>query len=525
MFSSQRTYQVVSDSGTIPSTLSYEDQQAYEEELTQGLTSLQLRSNCRSLTLLPNFDFGWLLPPPTGYVAEFDLSGLFHSDPFRANKFGVFLKAKISLNPASLTTERHKEIEKSLRIGFPWPENAPLQAQSMLNLESLPSEGWTPYFHAKGCSVGIYHSTQKDVVENKTIETYYIIAHTELPRTISGQLQVLEEQISADNAEYLRAVNSNLPLPDGVKPVTYYDVFGPGSPHERALLLAVENAKRIVAVFSTIIDVPLVQPLYEAGDEKEVYSPSEIEVEIKFKSGGFSDAQRWWPKQLPVFPFTVLPNFEIENFLGEMIPKHIQGFPLGQVLEQLRTSKPKDFEDLLKKTDLEYKYKIERFEPDTVTDFNTFRIKNQALVYYAGCTDTRQSNHGVLLYEGLDLGFKHLNPSSTTSSSSQNFQWINQFKDSYPVIFPWVSSSSSSSLDQKKIKQDTVAKSFSREEGGISPNFKMKIPAQIHGLFANLRQLSSPSVCNLLGTTGLPQEELVPDKVMLSKGSLDISRF
>jgi len=354
------------------------------------------------------------------------------------------------------------------------------------------------------------------VADNTTKDTYYIIAHTSLPRLLVNQLQVQEEFFSSSNDKYAKLVDSNSPIiPDDIKPYTYFDVFGQGSIQEKALSLAVENATRLVAVFASIIDVQLVQPVY--SEDNEFYASSETEIPAKYnKEGMLSDALSWWPKDLPIYPFTVLPPVETDNFVGMLLPKHLQSFPLGQVLDQLRASKPKEFDLLLEKKQLEFKYKIERFTPDVVTDYNTFRIRGQQMIFYAGCTDTRTADKGVLLYEGLELGFKHINCQTSTSPS---FQWINSYSNSYPVLFPGLLQ------EQKKVKPDTISKCFTLKEGGISQNTRLLQPIQTKVVYSNLQQLNSPPVAHHLGTTGLPVEELVPDKVLLSINSLDISRF
>lgn len=500
---STKTLKIVTQKGLIPNTLTHAEK-IYEGELLQTISTMQSRTECNTLTILPNFDFGFLLPPPTGFVAQFDLDANFSSDLFRSAKYNVFLKAKVK--GVSFTTEKHKEIEKAIRIGFQGGES------NFSCLSSSESDGWTPSFSGAGGSIGLYHSKEKDISNNEYIETSYIICHSILPKQVINELQELEEKYSNLTADFFSCMLNKRPVPnETVRPYTYAEVFGENSPHSNALRLAVENAIRLTTLFASVLKLELIQPMYERDI---AYLPTQVDAS-KFKNG-LVDCIKWWPKELPIFPFTLLPKFEIDNPKGETIPDHLQGFPLGQVLEELRKKDFNSFTELCKKYDLDFRCKVSTFKPDLITEYNTHRVVGNSLVYYCGSSPCRGTK-GVLLYEGLDLGFKHVNHSP---NNLQQVEWYNPFSNSYPTLFPFVEDQ-----DKKKPKPDTVLKYFTLSEGGYTPATKGYTPEHFFGLFVNQHQLNDPDVIHQLGTEGLPVEELLPDKVFLSPLPFNISRF
>lgn len=497
-----QTLKRVTQKGLIPNTLSHHEK-IYEGELLQTITTMQSRTECNTLTILPNFDFGFLLPPPTGFVAYYDREANFNSDLFRSPKYNIFLKAKIK--GVSFTTEKHKEMEKAVRIGFPSSEGG------FSCLSNTVSDGWAPSFSGAGGSIGVYHSKEKDIQNNEYIESSYIICHSLLPRTVINELQELEERYSNLTSDFFTHLANKKPIQDEkVRPYSYGEVFAENSPHSNALKLAIENAIRLVTIFASVLELELVQPMYELDN---IYLPSNLDLG-KFKNG-LVDCIKWWPKTLPIFPFTLLPDFEIDNFKGETIPDHLRGFPIGQVLEELRKKDNNSFVELCKKYELDYRCKVMTFKPDLITEYNTHRLVNSGVVYYCGSSPCRGTK-GVLVYEGLDLGFKHVNHSP---NNLQQGEWYNPH-DAYPVIFPFVEDP-----EKKKPKQDTVLKYFTLTEGGYTPNTKSSTPEHFFGLFVNQHQLNDPDVVNELGTRELPVEELTPDKVFLSPLPFNISRF
>lgn len=500
-----KTLKIVTQKGLIPNTLSHSEK-IYEGELLQTITTMQSRTDCNTLTILPNFDFGFLLPPPTGFVASFDGDANFNADLFRAPKYNIFLKAKIKW--VSFNTEKHKEIEKAIRLGFSLSNE-----NSFSCLSNTEFEGWTPCFTGAGSSIGIYHSKEKDLSSNEYIENSYIICHSMLPRGVRNELQEIEERLSCYTYDYYSCIANKKPIQDEkIRPYTYGEVFADNSAHDKALKLAIENSIRLVTIFASVLKLELAQPMYERD---VIYHPP-LGVDLsKFKTG-LTDCIKWWPKDLPIFPFTILPEIEIENFKNETIPDHLRGFPLGAALDEIKRKDFNSFTELCKKYDLDFRSKVMTFKPDLITDYNTHRLTSHGVTYYCGSSPCRGTK-GVLVYEGLDLGFKHINHSP---NNLQQIEWFNHISNAYPVIFPFVEDS-----EKKKPKADTVLKYFTLTEGGVSGSTKNLTPEHFYGLFVNQHQLNDVDVTAQLGTNGLPIEELIPDKVFLSPNPFNISRF
>lgn len=499
-------FNIVADGEKIPSTLE-KDEKKYETELTKALTTFQNRTSCKSLTLLPNFDFGWLLPP-IGYVSNYSLNSFYNSDPFRSSKYQIFAKAKIKMDETSYTTERQKEMERNIRLAF--PGNTLINA----SIDSKVEDGWTPSLGGKGSSIGIYRSSYKESTQNNLVEEYFIICHTTLNYDLLSSLQVYEEQCNKSTREYIQLISEGATvIPDSVKGYTYDDLFGSNSVNEKALELAKENAARLITIFASIIDVDLHNTVFNTRNTYE-----SCEGDSNKHVGVFQEVLKWWPSEVPIYPFTVLPSLPIENNRGEQCPKQIFGFPLGYKLDKLKKDNLDDFTKLVEKFKLEFINEIKTVVPDIITEVNTFRIFNNELIWYCNSTPC-DSNGGILLYEGLDIGFKHLNP--IIADTEYVSDWKNDYFNAFPVLFPFVQDVERT----RTVKQDSISKCFTLTKGGISSSTFRTIPDQFYGLFANLAQLDSNHVKNKLRLHGVNSLHLIPVKIFLSSESFNISRF
>lgn len=80
-------------------------------------------------------------------------------------------------------------------------------------------------------------------------------------------------------------------------------------------------------------------------------------------------------------------------------------------------------------------------EPETVnddlfTDYNTYRIspKDNNIIWYSNCTPTDFASNGIMISNGLELGYSVINPKF---SGVSNCEFKNISENAFPVVFPF----------------------------------------------------------------------------------------
>ncbi len=473
------------------------DEIELEEELKEGLIEFTNHCNVLILNTFPNFQFGWLLGP-AGYTASVNLNDPFTSDMFRCDRYRVIVAAKLKMSSTEWGKDLSKEIENVLCKFLPTVCHFP-----PLEHEDKTS-GWSPSLNKRHTSIGLYSATIN--VDGNVDTEYYLVCHNSLPDEYLHLLQQKDEEIDEMNQTILNSTDpSNLPSHiQGI--YTYESQFKPGeSLNERALEISKENAIRLIDLCSELIDIPLVATIYDKNTEYKY--DEEIDVG---KTTLLEKALQWWEAGTPIYPFTTLPSAQHNEGVEWTIPKELYAYPIGSILASLYKSNETKFRLYENKFQIIFRMHTRTFTPDFITDYNTYRItRNGKLCWFSNTTSTLD-NDGVLVYEGLEPGYKCYN---YKSQKRKQKDWKNNYLNGVPVLFPF-------KQGKQEVKDDSVIKNFTLERGGFKA--PRSIPEQFNGKFVNVEQfereihhLGSPETCL----------QLNPLKTFLSADTFDIPRF
>lgn len=468
-----------------------------QEALVEFMTQCELTS----LNLLPNFQFKYL-SGPSGFSASVGQDRLVNADLLRCDLFRVISCVKIK--PATLKwfEDTSKEIEY-VRTLFPLQSPNP----PSLAHKTHPQEIWIPSLGGRQTSISICNRMTRDE-DNRQIEELYLVCHTSLPDAYLNDIQEQLELISSSNYEFKKAFNTKggNTRPD-VKPVDYASLVQPGGLLSTAREIAIVNNQRAMDIFSQMTGLQLEVHMVEQTSVRwPTVKENEVKSIIKDNQEGVAKldlALNWWPKGVPVFPFSVLPS---DSSLGSFLPqKEIQGFPIGALLTHFHQEKPDTFERLQKKYQIVYQPHPRLFEPTMRTIYNTYTLGLGHTFHFHSMASP--TSHDFLMYEGVDLGYKIF-----AHHSLHLPDWKNAALDSFPTVFPFKEETGS-------VRDDLVLKCFTPKKGGHGA--LSLIPEQLQGRNIGTDQL--PLGRRILNTPDAIQ--LHPLKVFLSPDTFNISSF
>lgn len=472
--------------------LSFEEQEA----LVQFMTSCELES----LNLMPNFQFKYW-SGPSGFSASVPMDRLVNADLLRSDLFRVISAAPVKMGEHQWGQETSKDIE-GIRSLFP------LQSAKGPSLREMsqPHELWLPCLGGRQTSVALCSRVTRDS-ENRQVQEYYIVCHTSLPDDYLNDIQEALELISEGNYEFKKSFNqkNGNPRPD-IKPVTYEALVQPGGLLHTAREIAIVNNQRIMDLFALMtglnLDIHVSEqksiewPVLKADKVKSILDSSD-------NIAKFDMALNWWPKGIPIFPFSVLPHDP--SLKNRLPPKDVQGFPIGALLTHYKKEKPDLFEKMCAKYHILFQLHPRVFEPPMRTIYNTYSLGlGHMFHFHSMCAPT---THDFLMYEGVDLGYKIFSHKSLHLPD-----WKNAVLDSFPAAFPFKE-------ENMEVKEALVHKCFTPTKGGSEE--KNRVPEQLLGKTIGVETLQLARRILLFSDP----IQLHPEKIFLSPETFNILSF
>jgi hypothetical protein len=479
-----------------------------DEEVEQCLHELALKTEATAINVYPNFQNHRLLPPTCGISLNYRLGERFYADAFRVDKYRVIAIAKLNLTQESFTTEKGKEFEKRIR--------------RCLNFESITPPtltddyqvGWGASLGNRRTRIGLYSMQEMDQITRTLTTNYYLICHCCLPESYLSELNQEDEDVDRDNYLFETGYNGNVGnVKSTTRLVTNGEHFGETSSNFRALEIARENACRLLYVASCITGLPLETSPHNT--QLEYNFPDESQIDSKFDNDKLLvEALQFYGLGVTIFPFTVLASYDKKVTVMDLPPEHLRGYPLGYYVSVAKQSS--GWEKLKKQYDIDFEPNIIKAIPLSITDYNTYRIKDfHSLIWMTGVTDTGVN---VLADEGVEFGYKCYNYRPKNESRDKiTEEWNNYASNTFPVVFPV------ERINNRTVSQESISKCFSLTAGGLTM-IHGKPPESLYETEKNIGLLQTQQASvdfNRVGTTA----HFVPVKVFTPDGPTDIWTF
>lgn len=577
-----------------------------EDDVEEIISLLCLNSGMESFHVLPNFIPSCLIPPK-GYAAKIRKDAKFNSDFLMTKVFGVISLQELDLTDTEWDRIKSSEnFDDLFRSCFPFSsENSPSFLDDTPTTGWSPSlsreEGRIGIYETRIEKNGIEKVVKVLICKSYLPDETYNQFHD---WCVDFQKQIENKKVTMRSAPTVKggildlttyksntllstATDMAFNISDEVK---IRDMFGEKSFIARLLELSKENNRRLMTIFQELLGIgfkdvkPNKWPQTTASITEAFYrTPAEIftnkEIAKKFKellaegkqglgteyeetemyrfpksvegktptSIRFEDlisALNWWPKGAPIYPFTCLPGYRIDDPTSQNIKKlgsnyphsrlieieKLKGYPLGWALLTYRLyvcedpEKEKQFQDeVVKKFATNYHLHPLTFKPNIETDFDTFRLElSGSVIWYSNSTSTYNPSHGFLVEGPIDTGYFLFNADlsentnslfsrNKTTSGGAGIQ--NDHLHSFPVIFPLTAH------PEKQISEDTLVKFTSPLFGG---------DAVVTSKYAAGTNSSKRPPLQLLSTPILPADPVsanYPQPPMLPAGVSAIKTF
>lgn len=491
----------------MPKNTSDED----KKEIEDAIKETCIDSKLSAYILFPNF-FPGNLSNSQGFVARLPRKQLFlNCDVYNGEKFRVMMCAELNITELSLdTAEKVKEIIKTC---FPVVSHVPP------TLVDTPGSGWHPALGSRGSSIGIYSTTEVNTKENKMWTRYFVVCHSSLPdATIDAMLEhdhqtVLNNRRNTDYYSFIRNSQVSAIPVNVTKPTYNYEEFARGSVNDRMSNIAIENCRRLIVIFSELTGLPLKSRV--SGYVKDSSIGTDVAIGDKLYGPGYpyrkirgsekytdidslflKKVNSYWPEGVPIYSFSRLPN-------TVDLPEQYRDYPIGQIYHEGAEDDP----DILIQTEDVNKFIMfpKTTEEDLFTEYNTFRnsSKDSSVVWYSHCTPTDFAEKGIMINNGLELGYSVINPSFFNQFGKGDFQ--NNADNAFPVSFPFIKNKS------RDISPATLKIFFD--------SYNTKKPLQLLGTYDTRQKLMESSIVReaLYPKTKTKVVELTPNYVLLSR--------
>ena len=496
------------------------------QELYGALVNLCATTNVDKMVIFPNFRFGYLTNS-SGFVCSIPKDNEFVGDVMLGEKFRVIMAAEIKLS--TFTKELEERIEKLIPSSFPTESLVPPDIRN----DNFAS-GWHPALGKRGCSIGIYKTTEVDQKADQRWDRFYIVCHTSLPDKTLNEMMELDQRTTIENMKHgdeYDNVRNLVKKSDGF--VYVRDAFNSGSVNVRMSQIAIENARRLIVLYASIIGVELYRTPYQYVPAQLPKSErKKIDPETHFMKyrtppevgtllddlAKLKEAIEIWPEDVPIHGCSFIPALED-------IADEFHYYPIGPVLTECTSVQPELIEKLEKKG-LKLDLSPKTLEEDIFTQYNTFGQKEDGdICWYSNCADTTKADKGLLVSNGLEGGYSVLNPNfmperkgdellESRSSLVESTSFRNHVLNGYPVVWPF------------KIQYDRPIQAKSRKTFFVVN--KASKPKQLLGTqVVNRELMKENSVKEDLRVDFQDPEvqNLTPVKVLLSTDTMDVPTY
>ncbi len=451
--------------------------------IEENLFYLAKTASIARFCVYPNFDYHRLYGP-AGFATSIWAGSPFNDDVLATSAlFRVVSFAEVPYNSQLLKKFKSAEYRNVIR------KCIPLVSPNPPTLEDTTVTSWCPELGMKGASVGFYIFKDRIETSDDSKPRLFVGVHSGLPGKTLELLWHKLHTVAHENRKLGKSSTTMEGLSGAAsqtqKLETFDTMFGPGSIMERMRALAVENNRRLTAIFCSAMDLtPMQAPI---ADMRYLYSSNGISLtsdQISSKKALMAQALEWWPRHSPVYPFSIVPHIlpagenprDVAPEVAAILPPPIlRGFPIGKVAEDVKNAckeKKEDekFANFCTKNALVYKDVVESAHLDVYSDYNSFRYNGHNVCFYSNCTSTTKvtemdSHNCVIRQHPLAVGYEcfgSLLPHSASKRAPQQ-HWTNRFLNGYPSCMPV-------ERDEDRaytLGMDTLEKFFSVHEHGM----------------------------------------------------------
>ncbi len=415
-----------------------------ENKISEIMLSLRhclQESSVTDFKIMPNFSFGWL-KGPNGYVASFKKDKMFQDDLFKSDYFRVISIAEVLISDLKMSIEKQTEMRSILR------KVIPIETETPPNLDDHWYSGWGPALGTNGSYIGLESFEDRDDDASKI--RWFIIVVSGLHYQTVQMLQNRDIEISLKNRELNATFDASEQLHMKSKidlnDITYEEEFKEGGIKDRMLRIAIENNRRLIALYADAIDIPLINTV-ETFEETEMIAPefsmTSINKEIML------EAIQWWPKNRIIYPSTIIytprGDTDISVEAKKTLPRPIiHGAKIGAFCKTFKKENPEMFEKLVKNLDLKFLEHPISSKGNVEMDYNTFRRKGDFIIWYNNCADVtfdpeNNDTYGIIIQDQIGHGLLCMNCKyfSNDKVGRPIWAWKNSAMNAYPVIYPY----------------------------------------------------------------------------------------
>lgn len=438
------------------------------DEVDESLLAKMCSFNqIRDFVVMPNYHAP-SISPPKGYAASFISDVPFVAEVHHAmEKYCVITLAAVKMNQKEWTELTNDGAAFDRRIRKAFPHQVPLSGCAVSYAHDIPESGWAPALSLRNSRIGFVN------YRDAGLDRYYVSCMSYLPDSTYEEMQTEEERISTSNldfsAYYKLAVQDRqggssetgeedaaafAALEEIIRKsrdeiLTNEAMFSPDSRNACMREVALENNKRLIGIFCRCLGVALASPLrpysksmffshfqrgFDApGSESEMMEeyanfckyrlPDESLVTAFLKNPKTNpktqegaalliEALKWWPKNAPIYPFSVIPDIEIDSAYAARhanvaetyayAKPEMRGYLIGVALHRLKYSeKPPGLQELkdtmMHEFDLNIIFEEQpmTFDANVETDINTFRRGQFGeVIIYNDCSSIQSISKG-----------------------------------------------------------------------------------------------------------------------------------